>query len=53
MNTSVVYLGQALGAFAGGKLLIQGQTQIGGGLAMALLAIALVASMLIYRRLRL
>ena len=53
MNTSIVYLGQALGTFTGGQLLIQGQTRLGGLLAMTLLALTLVASVWLHRRLRL
>ncbi len=53
LNTSIVYLGQAVGTFAGGQLLIQGQTRLGGTLAMTLLALTLLASVWLHRRSRL
>ena len=52
MNTSVVYLGQAAGTLLGGELLISGQATLAGGLAISLLALALLISVLLHRRLR-
>jgi len=52
MNTSVVYLGQATGTLLGGELLVGGQTGLAGGLAITLLALALLFSTLLHCRLR-
>jgi len=53
LNTSVVYLGQAGGTLLGGELLTSGRTGLAGGVAVALLAAALCASVLLHRRHRL
>lgn len=52
MNTSVVYLGQALGTMLGGQLLVHGQGGLANGLAVTLLALALLISLVVARRLR-
>jgi MFS transporter, DHA1 family, inner membrane transport protein len=52
LNTSVVYLGQAAGTLLGGELLIRGHSALAGGMAISLLALALLASVLLHRRLR-
>jgi predicted MFS family arabinose efflux permease len=52
MNTSVVYLGQAAGTILGGVLLTSGYTTLSGGVAISLLALALLTSVLLHRRLR-
>lgn len=52
MNTSVVYLGQAAGTFLGGELLVRGHTTLSGGMAISLLALALLTSVLLHCRLR-
>ncbi|WP_319588326.1 MFS transporter [uncultured Desulfobulbus sp.] len=52
MNTSVVYLGQAAGTILGGHLLTSGHTALSGGVAISLLAMALLTSVLLHRHLR-
>jgi MFS transporter, DHA1 family, inner membrane transport protein len=51
LNTSVVYLGQAAGTLLGGEMLVRGQSTLSGGVAISLLTLALLASMLLHRRL--
>jgi len=53
MNTSVVYLGQAAGTLLGGEMLVSGYTTLAGGMAISLLALALLTSVLLHCRLRL
>lgn len=53
LNTSIVYLGQAAGTFLGGQLLVSGQPRLAGFLAVAFLALALLISMVLHRRLHL
>lgn len=50
MNTSVVYLGQALGTSVGGQLLMHGRLFQANCLALAFLAAGLLVSVLIARR---
>ena len=52
LNTSIVYLGQASGALAGGHLLVRGQTTVAATLTLALLALALGLSLVPRHRLR-
>lgn len=53
LNTSIVYLGQAAGTFAGGKLLVQEHATLSATLAIGLLTLALTLSLLLHLRLRL
>ena len=53
LNTSIVYLGQAAGTFAGGEMLVQGLAPLSAGLAIGMLALALALSLLLHLRLRL
>jgi predicted MFS family arabinose efflux permease len=52
MNTSVVYLGQAAGTLLGGEMLVEGQAGLAGGMAISLLALALLTSILLHFRQR-
>ena len=52
LNTSIVYLGQASGALAGGHLLVRGQTTVAATRTLALLALALGLSLVPRHRLR-
>ena len=53
LNTSVVYLGQAAGTFAGGEMLVRGHSELSAILAMGFLALALTLSLLLHFRLHL
>lgn len=53
LNTSIVYLGQAAGTFAGGEMLIREHTTFSATLAIGMLALALALSLLLHLRLRL
>ena len=50
MNTSVVYLGQAAGTLLGGEMLTRGHSELAGGMAISLLALALLTSVLLHSR---
>jgi predicted MFS family arabinose efflux permease len=52
LNTSIIYLGQASGALAGGHLLVRGQTTAAATLTLVLLALALGLSLVPRHRLR-
>jgi predicted MFS family arabinose efflux permease len=52
LNTSFVYMGQAAGTAVGGQLLISGQEGLASGLALFLIALALLTSLLVSLRLR-
>lgn len=52
LNTSIVYLGQASGALAGGQLLVHGHTTTSAGLTLGLLALALCLSLVPRHRLQ-
>ncbi|MBM9536951.1 MFS transporter [Desulfobulbus alkaliphilus] len=52
LNTSFVYMGQAAGTALGGQLLVTGHSGLASGLALTLLALALVTSLLVAQRLR-
>lgn len=52
LNTSFVYMGQAAGTALGGQLLVSGHTGLASGLALVLLALALLTSLLVAQRLR-
>jgi MFS transporter, DHA1 family, inner membrane transport protein len=45
LNTSAVYLGQAIGSGAGGQILKNGASPISGWTALGLLILALIASL--------
>lgn len=53
LNTSIVYLGQAAGTFAGGEMLIREHATFSATLAIGMLALALALSLLLHLRLRL
>ncbi|NLX19261.1 MAG: MFS transporter [Desulfobulbus sp.] len=52
LNTSIVYLGQAVGTSAGGMMLVKGLPGLSAGLAIGLLASAVTLSLLLHLRLR-
>ena len=52
LNTSIVYLGQASGALAGGQLLVHGHTTTSACLTLGLLALALCLSLVPRHRLQ-
>jgi predicted MFS family arabinose efflux permease len=53
LNTSIVYLGQAAGTFAGGEMLIREHATFSATLAIGMLTLALALSLLLHLRLRL
>jgi MFS transporter, DHA1 family, inner membrane transport protein len=53
LNTSIVYLGQAAGTFAGGEMLIREYATFSATLAIGMLTLALALSLLLHLRLRL
>ncbi|QQG66715.1 MFS transporter [Desulfobulbus oligotrophicus] len=52
LNTSIVYLGQAVGTSAGGMMLTRGLTGFSAGLAIGLLTLACILSLLLHLQLR-
>ena len=53
LNTSIVYLGQAAGTFAGGEMLVRQHATFSAALAIGMLTLALALSLLLHLRLRL